>query len=320
MFFLKRQDYLLRELERFEKIYEIPFEAHHKYHAAFYTYDGQGIAFIAGSPELLFHITKPNQGMDEAFYDFLHEGLRVIAVGMKKFDPLVAPGSSASEQERFAYFERLIGADIMLLGICGIEDSIRPEAVHTIAKTRKAGLQIIMATGDHQRTALSIAKYVGIYKEGDEAIDGPELDKLSDQQLKEIIIHTTVFSRVSPEQKLRIIQALHANGLTVAMTGDGINDAPSLVAADIGIGMGSIGTEIAKEASDIILLDDSVVNIIHAIEEGRHTIYTLRRVVLYFFSTNLAEILIILFAFIVLITLSIMAFIIPADRSANSLA
>ena len=291
----------------FEKVYELPFEAKRKYHAAFFIKNGQGIAFIAGSPELIFHMAagSSNWQAQQAFTDFLASGLRVIGIGVKKFNPGLIPANSVNDQERAIFFEQLVSNDISFLGLCGIEDSMRSEATATIAKARKAGFQIIMATGDHQRTALAIAKQVGIYKDGDDAIDGPELDKLSDQQLKELIPHATVFSRVSPEQKLRLIRALHAHNLTVAMTGDGINDAPSLVAADIGIGMGGIGTEVAQQASDIILLDDSIVNIIHAIEEGRHTIYTLRRVVAYFFSTNLAEILIIFFAFI-------LAFIYPS--------
>lgn len=281
--------------QKYTKIYEIPFDPKYKYHAAFYEHNGSGIAFIAGSPEIILKQIQNNPSIDTALQNFLQSGLRVIAIAMKKFNLNQIPGKI---QEQRDFFEHLVSKDLTFLGLCGIEDSIRPEAVHTINKARKAGFQIIMATGDHQRTALAIAKQVGIYKEGDEAIDGPEFDRLSDEQLKDIVIHTTVFSRVTPEQKLRIIQALHSHDLTVAMTGDGINDAPSLVAADIGIGMGGIGTEVAKEASDIILLDDSVVNIIRAIEEGRHTLYALRRVILYFFSTNLAEILIILFAFV----------------------
>lgn len=284
--------------QEFQKVYEIPFEAKHKYHAGFFIHKNHGIAFITGSPEFIAATSKPSVDAQKALAEFLSLGLRVIAVGVRTFDPSRMPPQSNNDQERHSFFQELAENELQLLGFCGLEDSIRSEAAATISKARKAGFQIIMATGDHQRTALSIAKQVGIYKEGDDAIDGPELDSLSDDQLKQMIIHTTVFSRVSPDQKLRIITALHAHGLTVAMTGDGINDAPSLVAADIGIGMGGIGTEVAKQASDIILLDDSVVNIIHAIEEGRHTIYTLRRVISYFFSTNLAEILIILFAFV----------------------
>lgn len=285
-----------QDLAGYKKIYEIPFDSEYRYHAAFYEYNGQGIAFIVGSPEAIAQRAKKT-APDTIVQEFLHDGLRLVVVAIKKFDIKLIPVKS-SDQEQLLFFHTLIDKDLITIGLCGIEDSIRPEAISTISKARKAGLQIIMATGDHQRTALSIAKQVGIYKDGDEAIDGSELSKMSDAQLEEVIIHATVFSRVTPDQKLRIISALHKRGLTVAMTGDGINDAPSLVAADIGIAMGSIGTEIAKSASDIILLDDSFVNIIHAIEEGRHIIYTLRRVILYFFSTNCAEILILLFTFL----------------------
>lgn len=278
----------------YTKIFEIPFEANYKYHAAFYEHKGQGIGFIGGSPETIFKMTNANKEAIDVLNAFLGEGLRTIAVAACHFNVNELPTDATKE-----YFELLIMRNSEFLGLCGIEDAIRPEAAHTIARARKAGFQIVMATGDHQRTALSIAKQVGIYREGDEAIDGPELEKISDEQLQEIITHATVFSRVSPEQKLRIIKAFHAKHYIVAMTGDGINDAPSLVAADIGIAMGGIGTEVAKEAADLVLLDDSIKNIISGIEEGRHTVYALRRVVLYFFSTNLAEILIILFAFIV---------------------
>lgn len=285
------EDHAALEKE-YGKIFEIPFESTHKYHAAFFTHHGKGIAFIAGAPEVIFQMTHPADHDVNELNSFLADGLRTVAVAQCPFEILEVPATPMR-----ADFERILSQHAEFLGFCGIEDTIRPEAVHTISRARKAGFQIVMATGDHQRTALSVAKQVGIYREGDEAIDGPELDRISDTQLPDLIAHTTVFSRVSPEQKLRIIKAFHAKNYVVAMTGDGINDAPSLVAADIGIAMGGIGTEVAKEASDLILLDDSVKNIISGIEEGRHTIYALRRVILYFFSTNLAEILIILFAF-----------------------
>lgn len=285
-----------QDFKEYKKIFEIPFDSEYRYHAGFYEYQGEGIAFVAGSPEAI-GLRSKKELPDDIMQQFLQDGLRLVAVAVKKFD-LKTVRSSRDEQEQLIFFKKLIDTDLRPLALCGIEDSIRHEAITMIAKARKAGLHIIMATGDHQRTALAIAKQVGIYKTGDEAIDGSEFDKMNDDQLKEIIIHTTVFSRVTPDQKLRIIDALHKRGLTVAMTGDGVNDAPSLVAADIGIAMGAIGTEIAKSASDIILLDDSFVNIVNAIEEGRHIIYSIRRVILYFFSTNCAEILILLFTFL----------------------
>lgn len=285
-----------QELADYKKIYEIPFDSEYRYHAGFYEYKGNGIAFVVGSGEAI-NVRAKKALPDAIMQQFLQEGLRLVAVAIKKFD--IKDVKLNTGQDSLLFFKKIIDSELIPLAVCGIEDSIRSEASTMVSKARKAGLHIIMATGDHQRTALAIAKQVGIYKEGDEAIDGAEFDEISDEQLSDLIMHTTVFSRVIPDQKLRIIEALHQHGLTVAMTGDGINDAPSLVAADIGIAMGSIGTEIAKSASDIILLDDSFVNIINAIEEGRHIIYTIRRVILYFFSTNCAEILILLFTFLI---------------------
>lgn len=287
----------IAQLEKeFQMIYEIPFESELRYHAGFYGHNNDIIAFITGSPEIIFMRSDVSQKAKETLASFVQQGLRVIAIAYKRLDQSEIP--EVHDRQKHAAFNALLANDLEFLGLCGIEDSIRPEAASTISNARRAGLHIIMATGDHQRTALAIAKQVGIYKEEDEAIDGSELDTISDEELKNLIINTTVFSRVTPLQKLRIIKALHAHEFLVAMIGDGVNDAPSLVAADIGMGMGGIGSEVAKEASDIILLDDSFVNVVHAIEEGRHILYTLRRVILYFFSTNLAEVLIILLTFI----------------------
>lgn len=274
-------------LQEYHLLHEIPFGSAHKYHALFFKKDGVGILYVVGSPETILSQSKRvDEKTNEALNNFLQEGLRVLAVARKEF--LLSHDAFTPAELK----------DLEFLGFCGLQDAVRSEAPETIRNARRAGLHIIMATGDHQRTALSIAKQVAIYQEGDEALDGAEIDRLSDQELQEILPKVTVFSRVSPEQKLRIVQMLHAQGQYVAMTGDGVNDAPALVAADIGIAMGGIGSEVAQQAADIILLDDSIINILKAIEEGRHTIYTLRRVILYFFSTNFAEILIVLFAFL----------------------
>ena len=287
------------EKEEFTLLYELPFDIKTRLHAGFFEYQKKGIAFITGSPETIIERSVPQtiDGVMKPLNTFLQQGLRIIAVAAKDFN-LTPVSSLFSENEKKEYYTNLINNNLTFLGLCGIEDSIRSEVAPTIANAREAGLFVIMATGDHLQTAISVASKVGIFREGDEAIDGAELEHISDTQLQEIVLATTVFSRVSPEQKLRIIKALHAHHLIVAMTGDGINDAPALMAADIGIGMGAIGTQIAKEAADIILLDDSFVNIIHGVQEGRHIIYTLQRVIIYFFSTNFAEILLVLLVFI----------------------
>ncbi len=292
--FAQKLGVVLEKLEQdYKKIHEIPFGSSHGYHASFYNYRGKGIVFVTGSPELIGKRSDINEATNSALRSLLAQGLRVICCATKEFE------LKKIEKETVFDFNQEVKNGLRFLGLFGIEDSLRSDAIHTIKKARNAGFHVIMATGDHQWTALSTAKYAGIYAEGDEAIDGAELATLNDDQLNEAIMHTTVFSRVDPDQKLRIIKALHANDLVVAMTGDGVNDAPSLVAADIGIAMGKVGTQVAKEAADIILLDDSVSNILNGIQEGRHILYTLRRVILYFFSTNVAEILIIIGAFFV---------------------
>jgi len=216
-------------------------------------------------------------------------------VGMKEFDPqaIVIRGS---EQEQYEAYQQLIADGITIVGLCGIQDSIRPEVSEIVRQARQVGLHVVMATGDHKKTALYVAKKVGIFREGDEVVDDERLRKMDDKELLSQLDKITVFARVSPQDKVRIIDAFHKQGKIVAMTGDGVNDVPSLLAADLGIAMGQIGTEVAKQASDLVLLNDSFVNIIHAIEQGRHIFYTLRRVILYFFSTNMGEILIVLFA------------------------
>ena len=225
--------------------------------------------------------------------EFLTDGLRVVAIGIK----VLHPSKNLTTSLNATNMKNLLEHHITLLGFAGIEDSIRTEVAPVIKKARDAGLSIIMASGDHQLTALNVAKRVGIFREGDQAMDGPELENLTDEQLRARINHITVFSRASAHHKMRIIDVLQKEGNIVAMTGDGINDAPSLVKADLGIAMGN-GTEVAKQASDLVLLNDSFATIIDAIEEGRHIFYTLKRIVLYFFSTNMGEIFIVLFAFL----------------------
>lgn len=293
--FAQKMGSLINEhVKSYTKIYEIPFDSVKRFHAGLYHNNNQCIAFIIGSPETILQRTphKPD-GADQALEQFLADGLRVVAIGMK-----VLPSNICNTLDTQETYEALINTDIELLGFAGIEDSIRPEVTAAIHDARNAGLSIVMATGDHQVTALHVAQRVGIFSQGDDYVDGSQMDALTDEQLHARINHITVFSRVSAQHKMRIVKLLQQSGKIVAMTGDGINDAPSLVTADLGIAMGSAGTEVAKQAADLVLLNDSFVNIIHAIEQGRHIFYTLKRIVLYFFSTNMGEVLIVLFAFL----------------------
>jgi P-type Ca2+ transporter type 2C len=284
------------DTDQYKKIYEIPFGSATRYHAGFFTKNNSCVAFIIGSPEALFKRTAHmSREAEKILQSFLDDGLRVVAIGTKVL-PL---GACNVANESAEYYQKLLDTDIQLLGFAGIEDSIRPEVASAIQQARAAGLSIIMATGDHQITALHVAKRVGIFRNNDGCVDGSEIEKLTDEQLLERINHVTVYSRVSAHHKMRIIELLQRSGKIVAMTGDGINDAPSLVRADLGIAMGNVGTEVAKQAADLVLLNDSFVNIVDAIEQGRHIFYTLKRIILYFFSTNMGEILIVLFAFLV---------------------
>lgn len=293
---------------QYHKIYEIPFDPAYRYHAGFYEKNGEGVMFLAGSPEVIMaRALNTDQQAEKALSGLLMQGLRVVAVAMHSFDPTAIEVDQANSGLAFTFFKQLAEGALHFLGLCAIEDAIRPEVAVVVEQARNAGIRVIMATGDHQKTALYVAKRVGIFRDGDQAIDGPEFEQATNGQLLVNLRKITVFSRVSPTHKLRIIKLFHQQRKIIAMTGDGINDAPSLVAADLGIAMGRIGTEVAKQASDIILLDDSFANIISAIEQGRHIFYTLKRVVLYFFATNMGEILIVLFALILNMKLPITA-------------
>lgn len=276
----------------FKKIYELPFDSEYRYHAAFYEHNNKGIVYIIGSPERLMKQSKSvDQQTKDTLKELLDHGLRVVAAGMKEID--LAAVQNAKDESAF---RQLIKDDVTFLGLYGIQDSIRPEVPAIIKQARDAGIKVIMATGDHKETALYVAEHVGLFQPGDKAIAGTEFAKISDDELLQQLDQTTVYARVSPADKMRIINLFHQQKKIVAMTGDGINDAPSLVAADLGIAMGGIGTEVAKQAADIVLLDDSFMSIMNAVEQGRHIFYTLRRVILYFFATNMGEILIVLFA------------------------
>lgn len=170
-------------------------------------------------------------------------------------------------------------------------DPPRREVAESVRTCRQAGIRTIMITGDHKVTALAIAKELGIYQEGDTVISGDELDHMTDGAL-DIAVHTaTVFARVSPADKLRIIQSLKRTGEITAMTGDGVNDSPALKAADIGVAMGVTGTDVAKDAADMILLDDSFTTIAYAIKEGRRVYRNIQKVIQFLLVGNIAEIL-----------------------------
>ncbi len=206
------------------------------------------------------------------------QGMRVLGFGQRVVQEL--PADIAA-----------LETDLVWLGLIGMRDAPRPEVTPAIATCYRAGIRTVMITGDHPLTAQAIARDLGIFQPGDRAIAGPELQALSDRALREVVGTVNVYARVSPEHKLRIVRALQQRGEFVAMTGDGVNDAPALKQANIGIAMGITGTDVAKEASDMVLLDDNFATIVAAVEEGRAVYANIRRFIKYILGSNLGEVL-----------------------------
>lgn len=276
----------------YPNVLERPFDYETKYHLVVRKVGNKHFLSVVGAPESVLSLCEKilengkflkmtperKQKMEEIFLEFSRQGLRVLAFAYDK----------AVNMENLKV-EKL--PPLVFGGFFGIEDTIRENVQDAVASARGAGIKIVMITGDHKTTAKAIAKSAGIYSEGDEIITGEELNKLSEKELSEKLFKTTIFARVSPAEKFKIIQLFKKQGNIIAMTGDGVNDAPSLVAADLGVAMGKIGTEVAKEAADIVLLDDNFGTIIKAVEEGRHMYRTLKKVILYLFSTSAGEFL-----------------------------
>lgn len=289
------------------KTAEIPFDYKTKYHATAHNTDGQSLLTVVGAPEVLLAVSskkwcegatrdiskKDKENIESVFSAMSRDGLRVLALAVLERAPEIV------SQEDIH--------DLAFVGLVGMKDALRSEVKDAMQRAMSAGIRVVMITGDHKLTAQSIAKEAGIFHKGDETITGQDIDEISDEELSRKLDNISVFARVTPAHKLRIINAYRARGEIVAMTGDGVNDAPSLVAADLGVAMGKIGTEVAKEASDIVLLDDNFGSIISAVEEGRNIYKTIKKVILYLFSTSVGEVLTIAGALILGYPLPILA-------------
>lgn len=252
------------------------------------------LMFTKGSPELILArctqlyvgnstIPLTQNQRDEILAEndrMASNGLRVLGFAYKPLVEIPSEGSDeASEQE------------LVWLGLVGMLDAPRPEVRAAVQECREAGIRPIMITGDHQLTARAIATDLGIAQPGDRALTGQELQRMSDQDLEQNVDLVSIYARVAPEHKLRIVQALQRRGRFVAMTGDGVNDAPALKQADIGIAMGITGTDVSKEAADMVLLDDNFATIVAATEEGRVVYTNIRRFIKYILGSNIGEVL-----------------------------
>ena len=271
-----------------QKLDAIPFDATHRFMATLYRDPaGNHVVFIKGAAEVLFARTpKPFDiaGWNTQVARAGGQGERVLAFGMKQLAE--APGRLTFED---------LAQDVLLLGLVGFIDPPRPEARTAIAECRSAKIAVKMITGDHAATALAIARQLEI-AEAPEALRGIDIEEMPDEALREAVERVSVFARTSPAHKLRIVRALQANGHVVAMTGDGVNDAPSLKQADVGTAMGIKGTEASKEAAKMVLLDDNFASIVSAVREGRTVHDNIRKVITFEIPTNGAETLVVVLA------------------------
>jgi magnesium-transporting ATPase (P-type) len=272
---------------------ELPFDADTKLmatrHAAA---DAPRRVWIKGAPEAVLRLCAAEgadvlQAARGAAEAMATQALRVLAFATLDDDAL----------DPAAGFDALAGR-ARLLGLIGQIDPPREEVKLSVADCRAAGIRPIMVTGDHKLTGLAIARELGIAREADRAVDGPELERMGEAELRDELPGIAVFARVQPAQKLRIVEALQAQGEVVAMTGDGVNDAPALARADVGVAMGITGTEVAKSAAKIVITDDNFATIVGAVQQGRVVYGNLKKVILYLFATSLAEVLVLLLALV----------------------
>ena len=303
--------YQKEELEnRYPRLRELLFNSERKRMSTIHrTPEGKEILFSKGAPEQILarcnsfrsnsKVLPLSQSQKEKIIEqnnrLALEALRVLAVAYREIGP--------QERENIVQKDKLdvdkIESGLTFLGLIAMLDSPREEAIEAVKICRRAGIRPVMITGDYKLTAQVIAEQLNIYRPGDRIITGSELEKMSQEELEEVVMKTTVFARVSPRHKMRIVLALQKNNQVVAMTGDGVNDAPAIKKSDIGIAMGITGTDVTKEAADMVLVDDNFSSIVSAVEEGRKIYQNIRKFIQYLLSCNLGEILTIFVAILI---------------------
>ena len=283
---------------KYNRVAEIPFDSTRKMMTTFHEgfREGKLVSFTKGAPDIILsrcskiaqkgRVVELTEELRKKVADinsqFAHDALRVLAFAYREFESIPADLSSES-----------IETDLVLAGLMGMIDPARVEAFEAIQTCKTAGIKPVMITGDHKDTAVAIAKDLGLMTGKAEVLTGSDLDKISEQELSERIENISVYARVSPEHKVRIVETLRRKGHIAAMTGDGVNDAMALKRADIGVSMGITGTDVAKGTADIILTDDNFASIVAAVEEGRIIYSNIRKFVFFLLSCNVGEILIV---------------------------
>ena len=283
--------------DEMKRINDIPFDSKRKMMTTIHKYGNKYRIITKGAPDVLLKrcsncysggqivpIFSKKDDINEQNNQMAEKALRVIAVAYKDVEKL----PEMQEMEK----------DLIFCGLIGMIDPPREGVKEAVRTCRRAGIKTVMITGDHLQTAKAIAKELGILKRGDLAIDGETLERMSQHELEQNIMDYSVFARVSPEHKVRIVKAFQSTGAVVAMTGDGVNDAPALKNADIGIAMGKGGTDVAKNAADMVLLDDNFVTIVEAVKQGRNIYDNIKKAIHFLISTNIGEIVTIFFGLI----------------------
>lgn len=291
------------EFDEYTRCADIPFDSDRKLMTVIYPYFGKYIVITKGAPDIVIKISKNTSDLKkalEANNQMAQMALRVLGIGYKIIDELPSDLTPASIENNLEF-----------MGLVGMIDPARPEVKEAIRVASNAGIKTIMITGDHILTAKAIAKELNILQEGDLAISSKELAALSDEELYNNIEKYAVYARVAPEDKVRIVETWQKKGKIVAMTGDGVNDSPALKKADIGCAMGITGTDVAKEAADIVLVDDNFSTIVTAVKEGRGIYDNIRKVVHYLLSSNIGEVLTIFLASLISLIVPSINFGIP---------
>ncbi len=283
------------------RLHEIPFASERKMMSTVNKSENRNILYVKGAPETILDLctkiyengrikklTKNEKNMIlDLNQNLANEALRVLAF--------------AYREVKTKKFDEKLEKDLVFVGLAGMIDPPRPDVEESIKLCKQAGIKTVMITGDHKNTALAIAKEIGLFEEGKKSLTGAELDSISDEKLEDMIEDISVYARVDPKHKVRIVNAFKKKGHIIAMTGDGVNDAPALKNADIGIAMGIKGTDVAKEASDMILADDDFSNIVRAVEGGRHIYDNIKKFIYYLLSSNIGEVSVVFLAMLLFV-------------------